>query len=85
MIGIGNYQLYAKLSKCTSSVDTIVCIDLLEFVINPKGFQLEGARVATIREWPEPSNVKEVQSFGFAYLYRPLQIENMSVAVGGQI
>jgi hypothetical protein len=58
------FGLYAKLSKCTFSTDTI---EYLGFVVTPEGIRMEEDRIRTIREWPVPAPVKDIQSFiGFA-------------------
>lgn len=62
------WRLYCKLSKCAFSVDTI---SFLGYVISPEGISMEEDRVATIKDWPEPQSVKDIQSFiGFANFYR---------------
>jgi hypothetical protein len=61
------YKLYAKLSKCAFEVDKV---RFLGFVVSPRDMSMELDRVATIREWPELWNVREVQQFlGFANFY----------------
>ena len=62
------FGLYAKLSKCTFSTDTI---EYLGFMVTPEGIRMEEDRIRTIREWPVPASVKDIQSFiGFANFYR---------------
>ena len=62
------YKLYAKLSKCAFEVDRV---RFLGFIVSSKGVSMEQDRVATIRDWPEPKNVREVKQFlGFANFYR---------------
>jgi hypothetical protein len=46
-------------------------VKYLGFIISTSGTKMDPAKVATIQEWPEPQNVKDVQSFlGFANFYR---------------
>lgn len=62
------YKLYAKLSKCAFEETEI---RFLGFIISPEGVHMEPERVATIRDWPVPRNVREVLQFtGFANFYR---------------
>jgi hypothetical protein len=45
----------------------------LGFIISTNGTKMDLAKVATIQEWPELRNVKDIQSFlGFANFYRRL-------------
>ena len=61
-------HLYAKLSKCQFSVDTV---EFLGFVVSTKGIHMDPQRVTTITEWLTPRTVKEVQSFlGVTNFYR---------------
>jgi hypothetical protein len=46
-------------------------VKYLGFIISTSGTKMDPAKVATIQEWLEPRNVKDVQSFlGFANFYR---------------
>jgi hypothetical protein len=46
-------------------------VKYLGFIISTSGTKMDPAKVATVQEWPEPRNVKDVQSFlGFANFYR---------------
>jgi hypothetical protein len=46
-------------------------VKYLGFIISTSGTKMDPAKVATIQEWPEPWNVKDVQSFlRFANFYR---------------
>jgi hypothetical protein len=46
-------------------------VKYLGFIISTSGTKMDPAKVVTIQEWPEPRNVKDVQSFlGFANFYR---------------
>ena len=46
-------------------------VDYLGLVITPGGIKIQDEKVATIRDWEDPENVKDVQSFlGFANFYR---------------
>ena len=61
-------KLYVKLSKCQFIVQTV---EFLGFIISTQGIHMDLSRVAAIQEWPEPTTVKEVQSFlGFSNFYR---------------
>ena len=55
-------------SKCKFHTDTI---EYLGFIMSPEGLRMDPAKVTMILEWPEPRNVKDIQSFlGFANFYR---------------
>jgi hypothetical protein len=46
-------------------------VKYLGFIISTSGTKMDPAKVATVQEWPEPQNVKDVYSFlGFANFYR---------------
>ena len=61
-------HLYLKLEKCEFYKQSV---GFLGFQITTNGIQMEESKVSSIKEWPVPNNVKEVQSFlGFANFYR---------------
>jgi hypothetical protein len=46
-------------------------VKYLGFIISTTGTKIDPAKITTIQEWPQPQNVKDVQSFlGFANFYR---------------
>jgi len=46
-------------------------IEFLGFVVSSKGVHVDQAKVVAIKNWPTPTNVKEVRSFhGLASFYR---------------
>jgi DUF438 domain-containing protein len=62
------FGLYAKLSKCIFSTNTI---KYLGFVVTPEGIWMEEDQIRTIQEWLVPTLVKDIQSFiGFANFYQ---------------
>ena len=62
------FRLYAKLSKCAFKTDTV---NFLGFVITPRGIEMEKSRIETIKAWPEPTCIRDIQMFlGFANFYR---------------
>jgi hypothetical protein len=62
------HQLYAKLSKCSFYQKQI---HYLGHIISKDGIAVDPEKVAAIREWSAPKNVKEVRSFmGLAGYYR---------------
>ncbi|CCO34909.1 Retrotransposable element Tf2 155 kDa protein type 2 [Rhizoctonia solani AG-1 IB] len=62
------HNLFCNPSKCVFFVTEVTYIGQ---VITPEGISMEQKKVKAIQEWPEPKNVKQVQSFlGFANFYR---------------
>jgi len=60
--------LYVKAEKCEFHSDSV---EYLGYVLSPSGLTMSDAKVKTIQEWPEPKNVKDIQSFlGFTNFYR---------------
>ena len=71
-------NLHANLSKTTFHTDTV---EYLGFIVSPSGISMDEAKTKVVRAWPEPHNVKAVQSFlGFANFYRRF-IDNYSKIV----
>lgn len=61
-------NLFAKVSKCEFHANLV---DYLGYVVNQQGVAMNPANLASIRDWPKPNSVQEVQSFlGFANFYR---------------
>jgi hypothetical protein len=59
--------LHLKPEKCKFHQQEV---KYLRFIISTSGIKMDPAKVATIQEWPEPQNVKDIQSFlGFANFY----------------
>jgi hypothetical protein len=62
------YGMYARIEKCYFGVDTV---EYLGYVLSPEGLSMDDSKVETIKNWPIPRKVKDVQSFlGFANFYR---------------
>ncbi|KAI7806722.1 hypothetical protein IRJ41_010762 [Triplophysa rosa] len=62
------HQLYLKAEKCTFHQYNI---QFLGYNISAHGIQMDERKVETIRSWPIPSTIKELQRFlGFANFYR---------------
>jgi hypothetical protein len=60
--------LYLKPEKCKFYHQEV---KYLGFIISTNGTKMDPAKVATVQEWPEPWNIKDIQSFlGFANFYR---------------
>lgn len=62
------WNLYAGLEKCTFHTTQV---EFLGFIVSNKGVAMDDTRVATIRDWPEPECIFDIQQFlGFANFYR---------------
>lgn len=61
-------DLYAKTSKCQFFQDSL---EFLGYRISAEGIAMDPARVDTVREWPEPESIHDMQVFlGFCNFYR---------------
>jgi RNase H-like domain found in reverse transcriptase/Reverse transcriptase (RNA-dependent DNA polymerase)/Integrase zinc binding domain/Integrase core domain/Chromo (CHRromatin Organisation MOdifier) domain len=61
-------NLHANPTKSEFHCDSI---EYLGFIVTPGGITMDPAKVEVVTTWPEPTNVKELQSFlGFANFYR---------------
>jgi hypothetical protein len=61
-------DLRVKLDKCTFWATEV---EYLGFIVSTEGIKMNPGKVKAILEWPEPTTVKETQSFlGFANFYR---------------
>ena len=70
---LAEVDLFIKGEKCDFFVTKT---NFLGFIISEDGVSMDPKKVAAVREWPTPKNVKDVQSFlGFANFYRRF-IEN---------
>ncbi|KAG1953648.1 hypothetical protein F2P79_009189 [Pimephales promelas] len=62
------HHLYLKLEKCKFHQSTI---QFLGYVITPHGITMDQRKVDAVTNWPQPTNIKELQRFlGFANFYR---------------
>ena len=69
------YDLHARPEKSGFHMDSI---EYLGVIISPNGVAMDQEKVKVILEWPQPTSVKELQSFlGFANFYRRF-IDNYS-------
>ena len=61
-------KLFANLEKCSFCTDHVV---FLGFVVSGKGIEVDESKVKAIKDWPTPTNVRQVRSFhGLAGFYR---------------
>ena len=64
-----NNDLYFKLEKCIFYAPSI---DYLGVILDGGVTRMDPVKVASIRDWPTPQSVKDIQSFlGFCNFYRP--------------
>jgi hypothetical protein len=57
---LADNQLFCRLLKCSFHVDTV---NYLGLVISPRGISMEEKKIQAVKEWPNPQNVNQVQSF----------------------
>ncbi|SPC66389.1 related to pol protein [Ustilago sp. UG-2017b] len=61
-------RLFAKLSKCEFHTKTV---EFLGYIIKPTGIEMDPEKVRTVKEWPMPESIHDIQQFlGFANFYR---------------
>ncbi|SPC63742.1 uncharacterized protein UHOD_11315 [Ustilago sp. UG-2017b] len=61
-------HLFAKLSKCEFHTTTV---EFLGYVIKPTGVEMGPEKVQTVKEWPMPGSIHDIQWFlGFTNFYR---------------
>ncbi|SAM86330.1 related to retrotransposon nucleocapsid protein [Ustilago bromivora] len=61
------HRLFAKLSKCEFHRDTI---EFLRYIIKPTRIEMDPEKVRTIKEWPMPESIHDIQRFlGFINFY----------------
>ncbi|MBW0483618.1 hypothetical protein O181_023333 [Austropuccinia psidii MF-1] len=62
-----DHNLFAKASKCVFHASSV---EYLGYVILSEGLKMDSPKVQQILNWPQPKNIKALQSFlGFANLY----------------
>jgi hypothetical protein len=67
LLRLQKHNLFCNPSKCVFFVTEVTYIGL---VVTPEGISMQQEEVKVIQEWPEPRNLKQVQSFlGFANFY----------------
>ena len=60
-------RLFAKLSKCEFHTKTV---EFLGYIIKPTGIEMDPEKVRTVKEWPMPESIHDIQRFlGFANFY----------------
>ncbi|UTT88987.1 hypothetical protein NDA17_000106 [Ustilago hordei] len=61
-------RLFAKLPKCEFHTKTV---EFLGYIIKPTGIEMDPEKVRTVKEWPMPESIHDIQRFlGFANFYR---------------
>ena len=61
------YEFYCKLKKCSFLRQTTT---FLGFNISPEGLQISDAKIRSLKEWPKPTNIQQVQLFlGFMQFF----------------
>ncbi|XP_070040126.1 uncharacterized protein [Nicotiana tomentosiformis] len=61
-------QLYAKISKCEFSLDTVT---FLGYVVSKEGIRVDPQKTEAVKSWPRPTTPTEIRSFlGLTGYYR---------------
>ncbi|MBW0484812.1 hypothetical protein O181_024527 [Austropuccinia psidii MF-1] len=62
-------NMFAKASKCVFHASSV---EYLGYVVSSFGLKMDSSKVQQILNWPQPKNIKALQSFlGFANFYHP--------------
>jgi len=62
------FGLYFKAEKCQFRVSEV---GFLGFVLTPEGVGMASDRISTIKDWPTPKSIRDVQVLlGFTNFYR---------------
>ena len=62
------YKLYLKATKCNLFLERVA---FLGHIVTADGLQVDPLKISTVKEWPTPRNIKDVQAFlGLANYYR---------------
>ncbi|KAM4696369.1 uncharacterized protein WCC33_015137 [Rhinophrynus dorsalis] len=70
--------LYSKLEKCKFERNRL---PLLEYFVSSYGLEMDPSKLTAVTDWPQPTDLKEVQCFlGFANYYKRF-IQNYSTLV----
>ncbi|MBW0585666.1 hypothetical protein O181_125381 [Austropuccinia psidii MF-1] len=71
-------NLFSKASKCVFHASSV---EYLGYVVSSEGLKMDSSKVQQILNWPQPKNIKALQSFlGFASFYCRL-IKNYSKTI----
>ena len=70
--------MYGKISKCEFFKEAV---EYLGHIISSKGISTDPKKITTIQDWPQPKNIKELQSFlGLCNYYRRFILDYSKVA-----
>ena len=62
------HGLFANLKKCRFHKDKV---RFLGYIVSAQGVRMEDERIEAVKNWPEPTSVRDIQVFiGFANFYR---------------
>jgi transposase InsO family protein len=72
------HKMYGKISKCEFFKEAV---EYLGHIISSKGISTDPKKITTIQDWPQPKNIKELQSFlGLCNYYRRFILDYSKVA-----
>src|SRR3954470_1534409 len=71
--------MYGKITKCEFFKNAV---EYLGHIISSKGIATDLKKITAIQDWPEPKNIKELQSFlGLCNYYHRVILDYSRVAV----
>lgn len=72
------HKMYGKITKCEFFKESV---EYLGHIISSKGISTDPKKITTIQGWPQPKNIKELQSFlGLCNYYRRFILDYSKVA-----
>ena len=73
------HHLYAHADKCFFHVSTV---EYLGYILSLSGLTMASDKVQIIQDWPEPRNIKDIQSFlGFTNFYQCFILKYSEITV----
>lgn len=75
---LNQYKLYVKAEKCALFLESV---EFLGHTISGQGLHVEQGKISAVKDWPEPTNITQVQSFlGLCNYYRKFILRFSEIA-----